>query len=87
MIGVCQATQILASRPPPSLSGCLSVSRCWPPLLLLQAAALCARCRSRVLIDTHTLLSVCAYTTTHTLSTPITAAATQARPSHCHRCA
>ena len=49
---------------------CVSVSRCWPPLLLLQAAALCARCRSRVLIDTHTLLSVCAYTTTHTTLHP-----------------
>ena len=50
-----------------SVSGCLSVSRCWPPL---QAAALCARCRSRVLIDTHTLLSVCAYTTTHPHTPP-----------------
>jgi hypothetical protein len=52
------------------LSLCLSLACLRCKLPAAAAAALCARCRSRVHIDTHTLLSVCAYTTTHTPPPP-----------------
>jgi hypothetical protein len=75
-----------------SASLCLCVSL-WPAsaaaasflLLLLSAPAAAPECtstRTRCCLSAHTLPH-----THSTTATPITAAATQARPSHCHRCA